>query len=86
MVFTNKFYESFPKFSTSFLTLLSFVKVWKLNRCTFSQYRLMKRSLNKVYNVAFVAVAVKLNLESTVNSTTVSVRLILPKVEGDEFA
>ena len=46
----------------------------------------MKRSLNKVYNVAFVAVAVKLNLESTVNSTTVSVRLILPKVEGDEFA
>ena len=45
----------------------------------------MKRSLNKVYYVAFVAVAVKLNLEPTIKSTTVSVRLILPKVGVDEF-
>ena len=40
----------------------------------------MKRLLNKVYYVAFVAVAVRLNLESTINSTTVSVRLICRKL------
>ena len=40
----------------------------------------MELSLKRFAYFVFVAVSVKLNLQSTVKYTTVSVRLILPKV------